>query len=101
MLKVLILILILGCLGLRVIMAYVCLNELMLSADRRVRIDQLIGYAAKPLTAPDACDPNGQRLSPFSWEWDWDTQLTSRQLHTFCTVHPLPTFLVLMLVAIK
>ncbi|MDX9893412.1 MAG: LamG-like jellyroll fold domain-containing protein, partial [Patescibacteria group bacterium] len=72
-----------------------CLPERIdvIPPDRRARIDQLIGYAAKPLTAPDACDPNGQRLSPFSWAWDWDTQLTSRQFTPFCTGSSIADFL--------
>lgn len=34
---------------------------------------ETIKYVAKPRSAPDACDPNGQPLNPFNYDWDWST----------------------------
>ena len=49
-------------------------------------INKRIQYSARPKTAPDSCDPEfGQRLNPYSWNWGWDTDLTSNRHEPLCT----------------
>ncbi|MFA5021704.1 MAG: MopE-related protein [Patescibacteria group bacterium] len=56
-------------------------------ADWQTDYQQKVNYSAQPMTAPDICDPLfGQRLSSYSFNWDWDTNLTPNKYdHPFCT----------------
>ncbi|NUM25725.1 MAG: VWA domain-containing protein [Candidatus Buchananbacteria bacterium] len=55
--------------------------------DEVTPVDTTINYASRPRTAGDACDPEfGQRLNPYIWSWDYDTNLVSRQFdNPFCS----------------
>ncbi|HEX9664777.1 MAG TPA: Ig-like domain-containing protein [Patescibacteria group bacterium] len=40
-------------------------------------IGQSQGYYSQAIGSPDECNPGGQRLNPYSYNWDWDSTRSS------------------------
>ncbi len=63
-------------------------------------IGQKTRYGATPISSPDACSPNGQRLDAWQYGWDWSTRdrlvattsqfISQGRLNPFCGLECLP-----------
>ena len=67
----------------------------VIPSDKIVPVERTVFYSSRPRTAPDSCDPDfGQRLNPFVWNWDWDSNLVSKQFgNPFCSGGDVADFL--------